>query len=242
MTVTIECVSVPLSLGQPPFAYLPVCLLANEPWRGFREHTSTAPMQIPCVGNTRSFKAQSRLSLPTFLLWNRDCDPDRAPVPGHRAVCGPIVLKHGFFFAYQGDLFPPFAFSSWFLGMSEQHYLCYCTWCETIYPFLRWAVFDEGQFLLPVWLELSFVKGISSIVLMKGNELVLCIRKNTWILWVCERNAITRSEISSGALFSVTILRHLMPSRAHNFPIQFWFISDIGLDKGRVSLRLKLLS
>lgn len=97
VTVTIDCVSVALSLGQPPFAYLPVCLLANEPWRGFRKHTRTAPMQISCVESPRSFKAQSRLSLPTFLLQNWNCDPDRATEPGHSAVCASIVLKHSLF-------------------------------------------------------------------------------------------------------------------------------------------------
>lgn len=39
----------------------------------------------------------------------------------------------------------------------------------------------------------------------------------------------------------MTIPQDLMSSRAHNSPIQFWFISDIRLDKGKVSLRLKLV-
>lgn len=85
MTVTIDCMSVALSLGQPTFAYLPVFLLANEPWRGFKKHTHTAPMQICYAENTRFFKAQAGLSVFTFLLSKWNCDPAKPTVSGRSA-------------------------------------------------------------------------------------------------------------------------------------------------------------
>lgn len=64
-----------------------------------------------------------------------------------------------------------------------------------MHPFLRVVILNEGQCLLPVWLLLSFVKGVAFVVVMKGDVLAFCIQKSTGILefidYVCEMNTNT---------------------------------------------------